>query len=1001
VDVHVDVTIAIARLRRRRRCGDRTQRPGPVPRTAREQPSAGSERLIAYQSPVADPLFRVRLFGDVSADYGGDPVRIAARPLCAVLLAMLVVKRGERLPRRELALELWPDESDSGRASGNLRRHLHALLAALPRVEAGVSWIESDGVSLGWSGRQPFWCDALAFEEALTGPDPAPDALAEAAGFMRGYSHDWVLAQRENYSARAIDRLLTLCVERQDDDRLDDALDYAAAALKIDPLCEDAVQLAIDLHRERGEPAAAGQVYSAFADRLQRELDARPSPATVAAIERVRSSANAQRDRLPGTLTSFVGRSEALEGLEATLERERCVTVVGPGGTGKTRLVLETARRMASRYIDGAYFIDLSTVAPGGDVVDAVVRGLELPTELASAGASGIGRFLRHRRTLVVLDNCEHIHDACAALAHQLLESAQRLTIVATSREALGIAAEAVYRLGPLSEGEARALFVERTRRSGVSTAMDATALARVDQICALLDHSALAVELAAGLFRSMGIADIERRLVDRFAILKTSDPSVPARHRTLEATISWSFELLEPPERRLFERLAVFPGSFSFDAALEICGESADALIALIEKSMVQRDETHPDRYRLLFSLAEFAARRFAADPEAPTVRERHAARFAAVAASADSPDYFRGEAAFLREIDVELENVRAALRLLLAEPAAQDQRGVRMAIALQRYFRSRGYNAEGLAWLEAARAKVPHGSRDYVRVCIGTGTLLLQLRRTGEALRVLEEAVVLARAGNMAKELALALAELGTFGIRTGDMVRARAYLDEALLLAEREGFDGLKAVALGNMGIIFLAAGDVERAGICFSEAALLFRRQGDRALVARMLDNLAGNEHHAGRHAEALALLEEALPLARGVGDTPLLAEVLNDMGDALLEAGRTAEAAGRFNEALTVAAPLGLAYPISKALLGFAAIAAAARDGRSAARLIGAASSALEGDLALHANETLYRRTLAAATAQLDEAEFERERRLGELLELDAAIRLANGANSMP
>jgi len=950
---------------------------------------------------MAEPLFRVHLFGDVSADYGGNPVRIAARPLCAVLLAMLVLKPGARVPRRELAFELWPDENDSARANGNLRRHLSALVAALPGGDAGVSWLESDGVSLAWAGQLPFWCDALAFEEALTEADPTPDRLVAAAEFMRGYSHDWVLAQRENYRARAIDRLLTLCVERQDDDRLEDALACAAAALKIDPLCEDAVQLAIELHRERGEPSAAGQVYAVFAERLQRELDARPSPATVAAIERARSSATSLRERLPSALTSFVGRTEALEGLEAMLERERCVTVVGTGGTGKTRLVLETARRIAHRFVDGTYFIDLSTVVPGGEVVDAVVRGLELPTELASAGASGIGRFLRHRRTIVVLDNCEHVRDACAALAHEVLEGAQRLTLVATSREALGIAAEAVYRLEPLSASEARALFVERTRRSGMSTAMDATGLAHVDRICALLDRSALAIELAAGLFRSMGLADIERRLADRFAMLKTSDPSVPARHRTLEAAITWSFELLEPAERRLFERLAVFPGSFTFDSALEICGASADALIALIEKSMVQRDETHPDRYRLLFSLAAFAVRRFVADPEAGAVRERHAARFADVAAFAHSPDYVRGEATFFRELDVELENVRAALRLLLAEGAGGEHRGVRMAVALQRYFRSRGYFAEGLAWLEAAREKTPHGSRDYVRVCSRIGTLLLQLRRAGEALRMLEEATAVARAGKMPDELALALAELGTVGIRTRDMSLARACLDEALLLAEREGLEGIKAVVLGNMGIICTAAGDTERGRVCFSEAALLFRRQGDRALVARMLDNLAGNEHHAGRHTEALALLEEALLMARGVGDTPLVAEVQNDMGDTLLEAGRPAEAAGRFSEALTIAAPLGLPYPISKALLGFAGIAAAARDGRTAARLIGAASGVLEGDFALHANETLYRRTLAVATGQLGEAEFERERRLGELLELDAAIRLANGTSPVP
>jgi predicted ATPase/DNA-binding SARP family transcriptional activator len=948
---------------------------------------------------MGDSLLRVRLFGDVSAEFGGDPVRIAVRPMCAVLFAMLAVRPGVRHLRRSLAAELWPDEPDPIRANGNLRRHLHALQATLPRLAGGGNWIESDGASLTWSTERPFWCDAVAFEEDIRRPDAAPELLAASAAFMHGFSGDWVLAQRENYRARAVERLLSLCVEHQDEDRLDAALACARAVLSIDALCEDAVLLAIELHRERGEPAAAGLVYAAFAERLQRELDARPSAATSAAIERVRRAAGSRRERLPSALTSFVGRAAALESLEAALERNRCLTLIGPGGTGKTRLALETARRIAHRFVDGSYFIDLSVLPAGSEIVDAVVRGLELPVELAGAGASGIERFLRHRRALVVLDNCEHVRAACAALAHALLDGAPRLTILATSREALGLGAETIQRLTALSEGEARALFVERARRGGAATPWDDGDLARIDRMCGLLDRSALAIGLAAGLVRSMSLADIERRLADRFAMLRTSDPSVPERHRTLEAAISWSFDLLAPHERRLFERLAAFPASFTFDAALAVGGESADALIGLVEKSMVQRDETHSDRYRLLFSLAEFANRRFAADPEASAVLERHAAYYEAIVAFAQTPGYFRGEAAFLREVDAELENVRAALSRLLAEAPAEPHRGVRMVIGLQRFFRARGYFAEGLEWLEAARPRAPHGTVDYVRVSVGMGTLLLQLRRPAEALRVLDEAAAIARAANMPRELVLALGELGTLGIRTGDMRRARECLEEALHIAERDGLDGTKGSVLGNLGIVMNVAGDEARGRACFAEAALVFRRQGDLALVARMLDNIAGNEFNLGRHAEALVLLDEALQLARGVGDTPLVAELLVDIGDALLDMGRTADAARHFEEVLNLAAPLGLVYPLSKTLIGFAGAAAATGDGRACARLIGAASGLLEGDFSLHTNETLYGRARAAAAELIDDDEFAREHRLGEVLEFDAVVRLAKSGRA--
>jgi len=948
---------------------------------------------------MPEPVLRLWLFGDVRAEYGGAPVRIAVRPLCAVLAAMLAVCPGARLPRRQLAGDLWPDESDSTRANQNLRRHLSALQSALPEVPLtaqGAGWIEADGATLAWSTALPLWCDALELEEALGDPGAEPDAFGLAGEFMPGYVNDWVFAQRENYRARAVERLLAMCVERQDDDRIEAALACAEAALRLDPLREDAVQLALELHGERGDSIAAGALFATFSERLRREVDTAPAAATVALIERVRTAAGARRERLPRAPTTFVGRGEAVDGVSDALTRHRCVTVVGAGGLGKTRLSLETATRLAHRFADGSYFVDLSTLPPGGDVADTVVRALELPSELASAGADGVKRFLRSRRAFVILDNCEHVRESCAALAYDLLEAAPRLTILATSRVALGIQAESVFRLAPLSSDEARALFVERTRSAGIARSLSSEELVRVDNVCAALDRSPLAIELAAGLGANLGIADIERCLPDRFALLRSNDPSLPQRHRALDAAIAWSFELLSAAEQRLFEFLAVFVGSFTFDAVLAIAGESKRTFIGLVEKSMVQRDETNADRYRLLFSLAQFAQERFAVNPEAEAVRKRHAHYFAALATEPDRTDHVRGRTRWARALELELQEVRAALRYLLSEPGEAASSGVRAALALATFFKARGYFAEGLAWLDAAQRHTVPGSEEHARARFWTGEFLMIQRKFREAHAATSEALAIFRALGSDADIARTLAELAAISISLRELETARRLLDEGLLLAQRAGLPETQAVILANLGVLAWSEDDVPLAIELATEAARLSKVAGDRRFLAHVLDDLAGAEFLAGRHAAAIDLLNEALDIAQSLRDVPLIASLRSDLGDVLLAAGRVAEAREHFARSLEDATLLGLGYTIQHSLMGLAGVSVERGDALLAARLLGAGAAAAEASIVTRVNESLFLRTKAAVVERIGEREFERELRIGELLELEDAVALANG-----
>jgi predicted ATPase/DNA-binding SARP family transcriptional activator len=950
---------------------------------------------------MSEPVFRLWLFGDVRAECGGAPVRIAVRPLCAVLTAMLALRPGSRLTRKQLATDLWPDESDATRANGNLRRHLSALQSALPTLPGDTPWIEAHGATLAWSATLPIWCDAQEFEEALSDPGAEPDAFAAAGEFMPGYANDWVLAQRENYRARAVERLLTMCVERQDDDRIEAALACAEAALRLDPLREDAVQLALELHGERGDPIAAGALFATFAERLRREVDASPATATVALIERIRTAVGTRRERLPRAATTFLGRGEAVEAVANALEQHRCVTIVGAGGLGKTRLSLETATRLAHRFADGSYFVDLSTLPPGSDVADTAVRALELPSELASAGAEGVKRFFRNRRAFVILDNCEHVLESCAAFAHDLLNAAPRLTILATSRIALGIQAENVFRLTSLSENEARALFIERTRSAGITRSLSSQELSRVDNVCATLDRSPLAIELAAGLGANLGIADIERCLPERFALLRTNDPSMPQRHRALEAAIAWSFELLSPSEQRLFECLAVFVGSFTFEAVLAVTRDSKRTFIGLVEKSMVQRDETNADRYRLLFSLAQFAQERFAVNPEADVVRRRHADYFAALATQPDRTEHPRGRARWTKAVELELPDVRAALHFLLAGPGDAVSAGVEAVLALAPFFKTRGYFDEGLAWIAAAQPLMAQGSQEYARARFWTGEFMMIQRKFPEAHAATSEALALFRALSSEADVARALAELGAISISMRDFEAARRLLDEGLPLAQRTGLAVTQAVILANLGVLAWGADDIPLAIEFATEAARLCKAAGDRRFLAHVLDDLAAAEFLAGRHGAAIDLLNEALGIAQGLGDVPLIASLRSDLGDVLLAAGSVAEAREHFARSLEDAAALDLGYTIQHSLMGLAGVSIARGDALLAARLLGAGAAAAEASIVTRVNESLFLRTKAAVIERIGERDFERELQMGELLHLEDAIALAHASIRSP
>jgi predicted ATPase/DNA-binding CsgD family transcriptional regulator len=423
---------------------------------------------------------------------------------------------------------------------------------------------------------------------------------------------------------------------------------------------------------------------------------------------------------LPVHLTSFVGRQAELVAVERLLTDERLVTLTGPGGCGKTRLAVEAAalRSPQARPADGrpgeVWWIDLSPVTDSDFVIPTIAATMGLLLDLGTP-LRALGTQLRDRRTLVCLDNCEHVLDAAAEVAEALLRTCPHLSVLATSREPLDVPGEVVWRVPPLADDEAVALFTDRARRLRPQLTLDGTNEVAVRAVCRRLDGIPLAVELAAAWSRTLTPGQIVAGLDDRFALLVRGPRHVTARQQTLVASIDWSHDLLDEADRVVFRRLAVFAGGFSLDAARTVCGHidvGPDQVLAalgrLVDKSLVVVDEHAGEaRYRLLETIREYARDRLDAAGETASARDRHLDHFLAFAEAAEAHLESADQDAYLALLATEHDNLRLALDWGIS--ADQPQRGRRLAAALVWMWRLHGHSREGTEVLQRAIERAP----------------------------------------------------------------------------------------------------------------------------------------------------------------------------------------------------------------------------------------------------------------------------------------------------
>jgi predicted ATPase len=559
------------------------------------------------------------------------------------------------------------------------------------------------------------------------------------------------------------------------------------------------------------------------------------------------------RRRLPLETSTFVGREHELAELRILLGRTRLLTLAGTGGAGKTRLALELARGREDAHAGGAVLVELDSVSEGADVPDAVAEALDLRALPGEAVVDAIAAELAPTEMLLVLDNCEHVIGAGAALADALLRSAPRLTILATSREPLRIPGEVVFRVPSLAipdpeavnapdalgDYEAVRLFVDRAESVAPGFALDETNAAAVARICHRLDGLPLALELAAARIDALAADALAERLEDSFRLLRAGSRTAPTRQQTLEAALDWSYELLADPERVVFRRLAVFAGGFTLEAAEVVCAEDgleeaqvADLLALLVEKSLVAVEERRGTRrYRLLETIRAYAGLRLSEAGEGDAVAARHAGWISGLVDACDAQ---------LSGLDPERGNLRAALEVLLAhDPDA----ALRLCARAWPFWVRRIELSEARRWLGEALERAPEPSPARARVLLGHAAIEYRSGDESLGLGRVDEALVLARDLGDAELEWRAIHFRGGIEIAGEEGRAAAVHYEAAIAVARSHELSALEAVSVYSLGFADWIAGDLAAAEERFAASDALFRGVGDPDVTVPSLLNVA--------------------------------------------------------------------------------------------------------------------------------------------------------------
>ncbi|MFI2335968.1 BTAD domain-containing putative transcriptional regulator [Nocardia rhamnosiphila] len=891
---------------------------------------------------------------DIRADDGGS-IEVPGVRLRALLIA-LALEPGRAVPRSTLVDWIWGEQPPADAANA-----LQALVSRLRRLLP-------DGSLEGQAGGyrltvRPGAVDAVRFEQLLEAARAGDDAqrtrlLREALDLWRGAP----MRDVDVRDSEAVDAVITRFEGLRlaaTEDLYESEIRLGRAAEQVSELTELVARYPV---RERlvaalmralgaaGRGSEALVVYQDAREALADTLGVDPSPELsalhVALLRGEVGAENAERrTNLRAELTGYIGKYADIAAVRDLIANHRLTTLTGPGGSGKTRLALETAQTLLDDLPDGAWLVELASVDANGDVAQSAIAALGLRDALlgGAPNAEPIERFvaaIRDRETLVILDNCEHVIDAVAVFAHRVLGECRGLRILATSREPLGITGEALWQVEPLAlpaehadPGEIEAspavqLLRDRAGAVRKDLAADARALATMARVCRALDGIPLAIELAAARLRTMSLEQLADRLDDRFRLLTGGSRTAIPQHRTLRAVVDWSWELLTDAERTVLRRLAVFAGGASLAAAEQVCADTGDGrnagveqwevlelLTALTEKSLLLTAAESEPRYRMLDTIRQYARDRLEESEEADAARRAHLAYFTGLAATAE-PHLRRGEQLeWLAALGAEHDNIAVAMRGALA---AGDAAGaLRLAAAAGWYWWLGGYKAEGLEFVSAvadAPAEVDDGTRAmvYALVVHFLSSGRNDANQLGEWIRKAYEVSRRVRAGHPALAFISALERMlhGPEGLPTAF---------EPLLTDDDPWVRALARLQMGKMRIVL--GQDGPEVDEYLAGALTEFRALGERWGMSFALTERANRFATRGEFTAACELFEQAVAVVTEVGATEDIVGLLSRQAQLYWLAGETEASAAAMAEAQRCADRV--AWPVALAELALA------------------------------------------------------------------------------
>lgn len=697
------------------------------------------------------------------------------------------------------------------------------------------------------------------------------------------------------------------------------------------------------------------------------------------------NSLDARQNNLPVELTKFIGREKDIDEIRKLLVNTRLLTIVGFGGTGKTRLSVHIAYNMLDEFANGTWFAGLAQLSESSNVTEEIISALKITTDIKRSTLDVLVDFLREKELLLILDNCEHLINECAKITEILLQKCPKVKIIVTSRESLHISGETIYNLLPLSlpdmeksqsmeslaQYESVRLFIDRVLAVKHDFKIDNSNLPVVAQLCYELDGIPLAIELAAARVKVLPVEKILERLKDRFSLLTGGKRTLLPRQQTLKALIDWSYDLLSEKEKLFFSRLSVFSGGWTLEASENVCSDETidefevlDLLTTLTDKSLIKVAESgYNSRYTMLETIRKYCDEKLTESGKKDELKKKQFEYFYNLVENSEIKLTSKEQSEWLEIISAENENIRDCLRWSLI---SNSDSSLKMSVALGKFWELRSYFSEGLEFLKKSLENAKSVEVVWkAKAIYWIGLFLVHQGKFEESKKNLHqclemfieknnkdgEAVTLSALGSLAvfesdyenlelfsnKSLALSreinnksyigrnLQNIGLGLMQRGEHDAARIKFEECISVY-REINDSVQiAKLIGNIGALEYLQGNYEKAQAAFNESLKLRRELGDRQGITIALTNLGAVAYMQQNYDEAERLLEEGLEITRDLGDRRIYVVSICTLGSVAVDKGDLSKAVKMFIDAIVISNEIGDKYTIAKGLEGLATV----------------------------------------------------------------------------